>query len=95
MGETELESMVVRLLGDGSSYTQMMQQAQTGAMQTAQQVQQSAQQIESITTSITGFAGAAATALAFFGIKQFVSDAGNAYRESELSITKLSAAYAC
>lgn len=66
--EQELERLVVRLMGDGSSYLRMMDQAekQTGHFEKA--VKQTGGSIAGMTSNLKGLAAAGTTALAGLGI---------------------------
>ena len=65
--EVELERMVVRLLGDGSDYKKMLDQAQQSSQQAAQQVEAASKRIEGMSNGLQGFASAATSALAAMG----------------------------
>lgn len=66
--ETELERMVVRLVGDSQSYLQMLNQAQTATMQTAKSVEQSAGRIEGFGMSLGKLGVVASAAFAAVGV---------------------------
>ncbi len=57
--ETEIERMVVRLVGDAGSYTKMLKDAQTGATQAGKEIGKAANHIEGINKTIDGFAASA------------------------------------
>ena len=52
---TELESMLVRLIGDGSSYQKMLATAQTATTATANHIQRTVGRIEVMTATVKGF----------------------------------------
>lgn len=74
--ETELESMVVRLTGDGSSFQQMWQDAQEASQKTGQE-------IEKLSDKVEEFASNAAQALAALGIGSLLSNALGNFQEAE------------
>lgn len=55
MNEVELERMIVRLVGDGSSYQTMMAQVQSTTQSTMSVVESQGRNIEAVTNKITGF----------------------------------------
>lgn len=55
MNETELERLVIRLVGDGSSYQRMLEQAQQSTNTAAKSIQASAQKIESFKSGLDSF----------------------------------------
>jgi hypothetical protein len=65
---TELETLVVKLVGDGSSYSRMMTTAAQQSQVAATAVQAAGKQIEGISKSLKGFAESAVSALAGFGL---------------------------
>lgn len=83
MNETELERIVVRLVGDGSSYQQMMTTAAQSAHDTAQKVGESANKIEHFRTALTGFAGQALGMLGAFGIASSLQGAFEGFSKFE------------
>ena len=60
--ETEIERMVVRLVGDGSSYMKMLNSAQSATRKATQSVVRMGKRIESVGNSLNSFAGSAKTA---------------------------------
>ncbi len=58
MAEQEIDNLVVRLTGDGSSYKQMMQTAQTETKKSGEQVEQAGFKFHLAGRSITGVGGA-------------------------------------
>lgn len=66
MNETELEKLVVRLVGDGSSYQTMLKDAAANSEKAAAQVEAAGKRIEGITNSIKGFGAAAVATFAAY-----------------------------
>lgn len=75
--ETELERLVVRLVGDGSSYMKMLKEAQAGN--------------EKAKTGFEGLAASAAAALGAFGAIEFLKTAKSEWQAAETAAFKLSA----
>lgn len=90
--ETELERLVVRLVGDGSEYQKMINQAATSTTQAAEKVQQAASRIEGFQKSVQGFASAAAQALGAIGLGGGLRGALAAFSEEEDALITLRAA---
>src|SRR6185369_12645231 len=90
MNETELERLIIRLVGDGSSYASMLKEAQTGSTATAQHIAEATKQIEGMSGSIQGFVGSAVSGLAALGASKFLSDAGEIWDKREKSIIQMS-----
>jgi hypothetical protein len=91
-GETELESMLVRLRGDGSSYQKMLEQAAQATQNVVPAIQGVANKIEGIKNSITGFAASAAQALGALGISTYLHRAFDQFSEHEGNSIRLKAA---
>lgn len=89
--ETELERLVVRMSGEAGEYMKMLSDAQQSVQDTASQVQQSADRIEGISSSIRGFAGTAASALASLGATNWLRKAFGEFTGAEDAIVRLSA----
>jgi tape measure domain-containing protein len=68
MNEVELERLVTRLVGDGSSYERMMTQAATSANRTAGIVSASSSRIQAISATMTGWGRTAIGVLSSFGV---------------------------
>lgn len=92
MNETELERMVVRLLGDGSDFQKMLTEAQTSAKQAASQIEQSAKKIEDLGNSVKGFAANAVEALAALGGAKYLKGGIDKAIEFERNAIKMRAA---
>jgi hypothetical protein len=83
MTETELERIVVRLVGDGTSYQAMMQQAAKSSEDTAKQVQDAGKKIEGMRSALVGFAGQALGALGAFGVASSLRGAFESFSKLE------------
>lgn len=92
MNETELESMIVRLMGDGKSYMQMLQQAQQSTQQVAQGVEAATQRIEGMSRGISTFVTTAISTLGMLGLAATFTGAVHAAGELEQSMMRLTAA---
>lgn len=75
---TELQSLVVRLVGDGSSYTGMLKEAE-------KETEQTASKIESLGASAAGFLGA-------LGVTSFLEEAKQEWIGAETALFELTAA---
>lgn len=89
--ETELERLVVRLVGDGSDYQRMLSTAQTSTNQAAQQVEAASKKIEGFSSGLQGFATAATSALAAIGIGGGLKQMFGAFAEAETISIRLNA----
>jgi len=83
VSETEVESLVVRLTGDGSDYAQMLKDARVQTLEAAAQVQVAAGRIEQFSGSLKGFASGALSALGAFGAGNWLRDALGNFQEAE------------
>lgn len=92
MNSVELESMIVRLLGDGSGYIQMLNQASKETVHAADQVQKQASRIEAFSASLKGYASSALSALGAIGAAGILHQAFAAFEGREVGMVKLSAA---
>jgi len=90
--ETELEAIVVRLLGDGSEYQKMLTDAVTETQHSAHQVEEAAHQIDGHSNSLKGFAHSALGALELLGAGEWFKEAFGAFGEFEKSTIRLTAA---
>lgn len=81
--ETELERMVVRLVGDVASYQKDMQEAVQSTQRAAQEVFEASKRIEGFGTSLRGFAQQASSALAAIGFGGGMRSLLNAYSAQE------------
>lgn len=90
--QTELESMIVRLIGDGSSYKRMLEQAQVASEIAAKQIETAGRRIEGFNKSINTFASSALSALGLLGASSFLKNAFNSFTALETVQTELSAA---
>lgn len=90
--ETELERLVVRLVGDGSEYQRMLNQAATSTTAAAAKVQQAASKIEGFQNSLKGFAGQALSLLGVFGLTSSLRGAFDQFSQLERGQIRLRAA---
>lgn len=90
--ETEIESLIVRLIGDGSSFQQMMQESVAASKEAAAQVEQAAKQIEGFSSKMEGFATTATQALAALGTTAMLHQAFEGFAEAEAISLHLTAA---
>lgn len=81
--ETEIERLLVRLVGDGSDYQKMMTQTVASTQQAMGQVQRMAGKIEAITNPLKNFAGQALSSIT--GLVGGVSLLGNAFKAVDLA----------
>lgn len=91
MGEIELESIVVRLLGDGSSYQQMMKTAADTTKKTADDVANQGKRIEEFKNKLEGFASSFSTIMGALGVGATLNAALGAWSESETAVIMLNA----
>lgn len=87
-----LEEMIVRLLGDGSSYSKMLGGAAEETTHAAKVVEHAAGKIEAFQGRLEGFAHAAAHALELLGIERLGHQAFEAFSSREQGIIKMNAA---
>ncbi len=92
MDAVELENLIIRLTGDGSSYQQMMTTAQKTAVQTGQVIGKVAQDIDGFGNHLSRFAEASVAGLGIFGAERFLRQAFGMYQETEMALLKLTAA---
>ncbi len=90
--ETEIERLVVRLQGDGSSYLQMLSMAQVKTQAVAAQIAQAGQQIEAVRKNVEGFGGGVVQFAAALGAGAFLKSAFSSFAEAEASLVQLQAA---
>ncbi len=92
MTETELETILVRLTGDGSQYQQMLKKAEQSTIQAASVIKQNAQAIEKFQGSLTNFARTATGALAGLGLASTLQGAWQKFTQAEQGAIRLDAA---
>lgn len=83
MNETELERIVVRLVGEGSEYQKMLTDAVKNTEAAAGQVKQAAAQIEGFKNSLVGFGQQMIGALGMFGVASSLKSAFDASQQLE------------
>jgi hypothetical protein len=82
----------VRLTGDGSNLSAMYARAQQETTQTTNHIQRAGQQIQQVSTNVTGFAQAAAGALATIGVGLGLKGLLDTFISMEKNTIRLSAA---
>lgn len=92
MNETELGAMIVRLMGDGSSYQSMLSTAESAIKQTAKQVESATKVIEAFGGGLKSFAANALGALAVFGVATSAQGAFDKFADREKTLLRLTAA---
>lgn len=92
MNEVELERLVVRLIGDGSSYQSMMQQAGKAAEQGAEQAKKAAITLEAVQSRLEGVGSAFLKAASAVGISVGFWSAFQAFEDMERSVIKMNSA---
>ena len=90
--ESEIERLVVRLVGDAREYIQMLKQAEKETKAAASNVEEHAKKIESFGDSIKSYAATAAGALAGLGTAAILKEAFGNFAEAESIGLKLNAA---
>ncbi len=92
MNEQELGDMIVRLIGDGSSFQKMLTQANESAAQSANFIEATGKRIEGFANSITGWASTAVKALGMLGVASSLQGAFQSYAAMEKGQIQLKAA---
>lgn len=92
MTANDVESMLVRLTGDGSSYQEMLKKAEVQTLQTAKSITAAKEKIENMTDGMTKFGAAALSAFAAFGVKGFLTNAYDMFVKTETILLKLKTA---
>lgn len=91
LSETELETLVVRLVGDGSEYQKMLKDAQEQTKLAAQAVAEQSKAIESFSNKAGAFAQNIAAAFASAGILEWLKEAKHEWQAAELVAIQLNA----
>lgn len=85
--QQELENLVVRLIGDGSSYQAMMKQASTSTQQIAQQASRATRQVQGVGFRLDQFGQTVFSAMSMMGVSfssmSFLQSAVNMAAEAE------------
>lgn len=89
MNETELERLIVRLLGDSRGYREMNEEAIRSARATAGAVEREAMRVEAFGQATSRFFGAVTQSLAALGVVATGKQAFSAFAEAEAVSTKL------
>lgn len=92
MNETELERMVVRLIGDSEQYRKMLEDAAKKTDETAQKLEAHAGKIEKFEEGLKKYAGAAAELFMAHKATDFLKDSLGEWEIAENTAIKLSAA---
>lgn len=90
--ETEVERLVVRLMGDMDSFKGMLEQAQQDTTRAAKSIEDAGRKIEGISGRLKGFATTAIAALASLGATTWLKRAFGNFAEAERAEFKLRAA---
>ena len=88
----EVGRLLVRLVGDPSSFVRACEQSAQAAQQTAARVQEQANRIEGFGAAVKGFAASALGALAGFGVASSLGAAFSVFAEGEKTLLALKAA---
>lgn len=88
----EIESLVVRLMGDSSQYAKMMDDAARATQESAEKVEQQAGRMENAMGGLREAAAAAASALGAIGISDWLRGGLAEWQESESVALRLEAA---
>lgn len=88
----EVGSLIVRLMGDGSSHAKMLDDAEHGAEHAAQAIEQAGHRIEGFSENIKHFAEHAAHALESIEIGHWIREAFHEFGEAEHQSHRLEAA---
>lgn len=88
MNQTQLEELVIKLTGDGVQYQKMISSAAQQTTAAAATVMQAGKQIEQVSNSLKGFASAAVSALAGFGLATSLRGTFEAFEELEKKTIK-------
>lgn len=83
MTETELERIVVRLVGDGSEYQKMLTDAATKTDDAAKHIESATRRIESMKNSLVGFGQQALSVFAGFGLATSLNSAFESFSKFE------------
>lgn len=90
--ETELERLIVLLTGDGSSYMDMLKQAQSSTQDTTDKIKKAGEDIEKFGDRLKGFASTVIATLSTIGLSIGVFSAFNKFSGYEEGVIRLNAA---
>lgn len=90
--ETELEAMIVRIIGDASGYQQMLKEAATDSKKMVDDLKDLSKQAKKTGNSFKDFASQTASALGALAIGDFLKNAKEEWQQAELAEVKLTAA---
>lgn len=91
MSDTELERLIVRIVGDGSSFQKMLSTAVSSSQEAASKVKQAADQIEQLGKSLKSYASTVVGALAGYGLASSFGGAFEKYADFERNQIRLNA----
>lgn len=90
--ETDLETLIVTLAGDGSAFTRMMEQAKLSTQDTVDKVRKGGEDIEKFGDRLKGFASTVMSTLATIGLSIGVFGAFSKFGQYEEGVIRLNAA---
>jgi hypothetical protein len=88
-GETELERMVVRLVGDGSAYMKMMQEATEASKRTALAVEAQSRRVEGFQSRLEGLGRATLGVFSSLGIATSLKGAWETFEGMERTMMRM------
>lgn len=92
--ETEVERLIVRLVGDTEDYQQKMDEANNTAQETGADVEEAGEKVEKLGGQLGTFAQNAASALASLGLGDMLRDAFFEFANAEQVMIRMNAAIA-
>src|SRR3954464_8146281 len=92
MDAEELAALVVRLLGDSTSFVKSMGDAQVSVDAVTAHVAEGAKRIEAIGASLQSFARSSLSILGMFGLATSLTGAFNKFADFEKTMVRLTAA---
>lgn len=90
--EQEIEALIVRMIGDGSDFQNMLVEASSHSEEAARHVEEAANRIEGFGEKLEGFAHKAVSALKATAEFEFLAHAFEAFEGREQTMLRLSAA---
>lgn len=92
MDEVELQRMIVRLVGDASSYEKMMAEAQKTSKQTAKEIEAATKHVDGFGRSLSRFGEVAVSGLSLHKVRGFLTGAFDEFAGDEQRMLRLGAA---
>jgi hypothetical protein len=92
MNETELERMIVRLIGDGSGFQKMIDEAREGVKATQTFVENASKKVEEFGSSIKGFFEGVVSGIGALGVGALFKRATDEYGEAAAASRRLNTA---